>query len=899
MPESNNYLQRSIPTLCLIFCFISLSIHAQELSLIGVVKNDSGIELPNANILAYPISENENTRFAIANENGEFNLKLKKNISYNISISYLGYQRLSFELTLNETINKSFTLEPSLNQLDEVILNFKIPVSVKKDTITYDADSFKTGKERKVRELLKKLPGLEIDREGKVTAQGKTITKVLVDNKIFFTGNSKLAINNIPANVVDQIEILDNYNSVGFLKGLQETEEVALNIKLKKEKNKFAFGELELGGGIENRFIGHPTLFYYSPKTKINFIGDLNNVGSKTFSLNDYIEFEGGFGKLTSNTRSYSSLLDSDLAKYLYTDDYKALTSRFGAFNLRYSATPKTDINTYVIANKSNSDTEIQNINEYSNDNDPFIETRKSSNNLENISVIGKLTVDYKPDSNEVLSINSFLKLNNSAANGNISTNSFQRTTEFKTLNTFDNINLKQNLNYNKKISKNQTISAEAILSYKKDNPTNNWLSTEAFLQDLIPLQEDSNYSIFQEKENEDISFDLILKDYWVLNNFNHLYTAVGSNLFFQEYITNDEQRLSDGSTNNFANSGFGNDINYHFNDLYAGIEYKFMTGIFTVKPSLYYHNYFIKEQQFSRITKNSTNVLVPEVNIETKLNDSEKLKFQYALNLRFPNSIKRAGNFLLSNFNSVFKGSEELSYERYHSYTINYNKFSLFRGLNLNASLFYTKKTQSIKNTTILDGIEHFTTLTMFRTPENSLNAKLNYSKKIGVFKLGLENTGTYNEFFQLINSTSNKNISKTLNTTSKIETYFNRLPNLEIGYTYSPSLYKANNFTSKFTNNEYFINLDFNFFEDFQFKANYSRINFQNNERISNYFDNSNITLFYKKEDSPWGFEIEANNLFNTEIKQENSFNDFVISNQQTFILPRILLFKVSYKL
>ena len=108
------------------------------------------------------------------------------------------------------------------------------------------------------------------------------------------------------------------------------------------------------------------------------------------------------------------------------------------------------------------------------------------------------------------------------------------------------------------------------------------------------------------------------------------------------------------------------------------------------------------------------------------------------------------------------------------------------------------------------------------------------------------------------------------------------------------------TNFLNSKFINNEFFINLDYVFLKDFTLKVDYSRFDYQNEGAgIVNISDIANASIFYQKEDSPWGFEFEATNLFNIQFKQENSFSDFLISNQSTFVLPRILMFKLSYKL
>jgi len=892
----------SLRILLLIFTGVCLpdSVDAQDFMLEGKILDTIGASLPNANILAFPESEGEQTRFAISNSNGDYQLKLAKEVSYRIEVSYLGYEKQSLQLKIGKDSTKNFVLLPAVDRLDEVVLNYKIPIIVKKDTIIYDTDAFVDGEERKLREVLKKLPGVEVDRDGNVRVKGKKVTKVMVEDKVFFTGNSGLAVNNIPADAVDQIEILDNYSEVGFLKGLEDSDQMAMNIRLKKDKQKFAFGDIEAGAGIQDRYLLHPTLFYYSPKTNINFIGDLNNTGQKSFTIKDYIDFEGGFGRLMGDIKGFSNLYTDDFSKYLANQDFKENTNQFGAFNLRQTVSNKTDINTYVIANGSSTDTETRTLNLFSNNNEPFTENRNTNETFDNFFVIGKLTLDHTPSSTADVAANTFVKLSNNEADGNIiTTNPFQDNT-FRTLATLDAISLKQNIAYSKKFSKVQTLSLETTLDYKKNRPNTNWISNAPFLDELVPLENDTNYNIFQQIENESTNFDFILKDYWVLNNFNHVYTSLGTHIARERYTTADLQGLSTGGINDFSANGFGNDISYRFNDIFIGMEYKFLIGILTGKAGLFYHNYSWENEQFDNKVSKSTDLLLPQFTIDAEFNSSEKLKFRYRAKANFPNSPNLTNNFLLTNFNQVFRGNSELANEKFHSLSLNYYKFSLFRGLNLNANLAYNKKTQSIKNTTQLQGIEQFRTLTMFNLPENSVTGMFNFSRKIKDIKYSVQASGSYNEFFQIVNGNTSMNISKTLNATGKIETFFEKAPNLEAGYTYSPSTFVTSFSTANFTNNEIFVNLQYDFLEDFQFKTNYSRFDCKNKDaNISDVFDIANTSLFYQKEDSPWGFEVQVTNMFNTTFKRSNSFSDFLISDQTTFILPRIILFKLSYKL
>lgn len=867
----------------------------------GKLTDSIQIPLSYANILAIPQSDSEDVRFAVTEENGNYKLILSKNQIYEITVSYLGYKPQIINLTTtDQNITKNFILHENPNQLDEVKLNYTPPIIVKKDTIIYKVDSFTTGEERKLKDVLKKLPGVEVDRAGNVTVQGKKVTKVLVEDKTFFTGNSKLAVNNIPADAVDKVEVLDNYNEVAMLKGLQDSEDMAMNIKLKEDKKKFAFGDMEVGAGIKERYLVHPNLFYYSPKTNINFIGDLNNQGVKSFSFRDYIEFEGGFGKLMDDASSYFSLYNSDFARYLNNQDYTANTNQFGALNIRQSINKVTDISGYMIASNSKTDTESNTLNEYLNFDEPFIEERTTTNKLHNFFTIGKITVDYDPSYDEDFAYNSFVKVTNNDSSGLINTINPTQSNSINTLTDIKGLNIKQNLNYSRKLSKDHTATLEATYSFQNNKPFTEWLTNRQILQGLIPLQNDTIYNILQTQRSNSHNANAIVKDYWVLNNFNHLYLSVGVNASFNNFYNEDVQRLSDGEINNFDSAGFGNNFGYYFVNTFVGLEYKFQIGIATFKPMLYYHFYNWNTQQFDVNYSNNKALLLPQFKTKIEFSNSEKINFRYSLNARFPSIEQLADNFILNSFNSVFKGNSTLENQLYHSVSLSYYKFSLFKNLNINLNTSLNKKTEHFKNVTQLQGIEQFSTQILFDEPEYNWNVSGGISKKINKIRYKLRSRFSYNDFFQILNEQTNLNISKSISSTISAETFFKNYPNIEIGYTKDFNNYRSSNTINKFENDNFFMIVQYDFLKDFIFKADYAFDDYTNKGNgIKNSFDTANASLFYQKEDSPWGFEINATNLFNTRFKQQNSFSNFLISDNKTFILPRIVMFKIVYKL
>ncbi|WP_452232861.1 carboxypeptidase-like regulatory domain-containing protein [Lacinutrix sp. MEBiC02595] len=886
----------------LILLFLAgFSLNAQNVIIKGKINNTLQSPLGNANILAIPESENVEIRFAITNQHGEYKLKLEQNKSYKVTVSYLGF--IPKILTINtkeENLTFNFILQENPDQLDEVILNYTPPIIIKKDTTIYRVDKFSTGEERKLKDVLKKLPGVEVDKQGNVTVQGKRVTKVLVEDKTFFNGNSKLAVNNIPADAVDEVVVLDNYNAVAMLKDLQDTDDMALNIKLKEGRKKFAFGDVEFGAGIKERYVLHPNLFYYSSKTNVNFIGDLNNTGVKSFSFRDYLEFEGGFGKLLKDSGSYFGLFNSDFAKYLNNQDFTANTNQFGAINIRQSVSNVTDISGYVITSKAKTETQDNTLNEYLINVEPFIENRSNANALNSFFTIGKITIDYNPSYEEDFAYNSFVKVTNNDSNGLVNTINPTQNNNITTKTDIKNINLKQNVSYSRKLSKDHTATLEATYNFQKDKPITNWLTNQEILQGLIPLQEAEIYNILQTKKVKSHTTNAIVKDYWVLNNFNHLYTSVGVNASFNDFYNQDEQLLSNGSSNNFSSAEFGNDFKHNIINTFVGLEYKFQIGIATFKPALYYHFYSWNTQQFEEKFSNNKALLLPQFTSKIEFNNSEKINIKYRLNANFSSVSQLASNFMLSSFNSVYKGNSTLENQLYHTASLSYYKFSLFKNLNINVSTTFNKRVKSFKNETQLRGIEQFSTSIIFEEPEQNWTLNGSIAKKVNKIRYKFKSSYSYNDFYQILNDVTNKNISKNINTTVSAETFFKNYPNIEIGYSKDFNNYKSFGNKTKFENDDFFVNLEYDFLNDFIFKVDYSLNNYQNkNMKVKNKFEHANASLFYQKEDSPWGFEVSASNIFDTKFKQQNSFSDFLVSDSKTYMLPRIILLKIIFKL
>jgi len=889
---------------CLIYIssfLISFTTKAQETKLLGRVKDTMNLSLENTNILAIPLSQEAKIKFSITDANGNYQLKLQKDQPYRIEISYLGYQKITDTIQLSQETIRNYTLIPSSQSLEEIILTERIPVKVREDTITYRVDKFTDGSERKLRDVLKKLPGIEIDRDGNATVNGTAVTKLLVDGKEFFTGDEKLGVNNIPADVIDEVEALDNYNEVSFLKGLSDSEQLALNIKLKDGKKKFAFGDLEVGGGIEERYLVHPTLFYYSPKTSVNVIGDFNNTGQKQFTVQDYLNFEGGFSRFGDDPSAYFNLFRDDFARFLQQRDFVFNRNNFGAFSLSQELTKSIRLDAYSIVSANTLETRLENDLIYLTGTSPD-ENRLTTQDNDLVFSINKLQLRHSGANNLDIKYEAFLKTNDADGITNLNSQTAIDTTIVNTLTQPESIDFTQKLAINKQFSRKHTTSFTTSYKWADNENTRNYLFNQAVFSNQIPFIDQGTgfFNLDQNTENRINDLRVNLKHYWVLHRFHHVYPEAGVNILNQQYYTRDRQVLDNGE-NSFFDNGFNNDATFDLVESYAGLTYKAKAGKFIFKPALFYHYYDWALSQFNTEVRDSGKpVLLPRVDIDWEIKSSENLRFRYQFTSSFAEVSQLANRLQLTSFNRLFKGNENLENQLTQRVSLNYNKFSLFKGIFFNAGASYTNRPATIRNSTEIEGIDQINTLILSRLPENIYNLNAVLTKQLNKYRLTIAGNSSFSDYSRIINEESQDFNSNNYTYSLSAKTAYNKGPNFELAIRQSFNSFNGSATNqNRFTQIDPYINVDYTFWNDFTFTADYTFTYYENRgQNEINRFQTANASLFYNKESSPWSFELSATNVFNIDFRNLNSINQFLISDTRTFLQPRILLFKVGYK-
>lgn len=274
----------------LLFSFIcfSASVSAQ-LKVKGTVKNDDGKNLAGASVVLYYPGTKDSLK-TVTNEKGVFIFNDVKKTKVEVITSYIGFKKfLSYYDYTDQTGEQNIwdiVLSPGDVTLETVTVE-AAKIQIKEDTVSYRIDSTMYRKNDNVEEVLKKLPGIEVDNKtGKVTAQGKEVTKVKVNGKDFFGGDVTTATRELNADMVDKIQVIDDYGDQAAFTGVRDGEaSKTLNIQLKKDRNKGYFGNISAGAGTEDRYQAGLSLNIFNNERQISILGNMNNTNASTFNF--------------------------------------------------------------------------------------------------------------------------------------------------------------------------------------------------------------------------------------------------------------------------------------------------------------------------------------------------------------------------------------------------------------------------------------------------------------------------------------------------------------------------------------------------------------------------------------------------------------------------------------
>lgn len=895
-----------------ILLFFCLVVHSQ-LKLEGVVTDSLEIPLQSASVVAINKATNGLESYGLTDEKGNYKLKLKGDAGYKIQVSSIGL------ITINDTLQtkdinliRNYVLRADI-VLDEVVV--KMPVVVRGDTLIYNADSFKNGSERKLEDIIDKLPGVEINENGQIEVEGKVVNKLMVNGKDFFDGDTKVGTKNIPSNAVDKIQVLRNYAEVGQLSGVRNNQDnFAINIKLKQGKESFWFGNVTGGFGDspdDNLYLLQPKLFYYNPKYSINVISDLNNIGEVALTRRDIRGFGGGFRRPSSRSGTSIDLGDNSLNFLTNQRNALKIESKLASANFSYSPKQSLDLSGFLIYNNSQILSNEKSSIRYTNAGLGIPDEATEQSNTERSSQgLVKLSVSYKPNFNNQIDYDVLARVSDDSQFKNNTSSVLGVTTQFDEVTPY---NINQNLSYYYTLNEKNIFAFEAQSVTKNEDPFYNAVlendpdALDPFDSTANALGLDSSLGTYDLAQNRKImsnQLDAKLDYYYLIGSKSNINFTLGTLLSQQQFNSSIFQFLENGSEfvplPTFNEGLVTNDVDYDFSDLYLGVHYRFRTGKFTITPGFSIHAYGNENTQFGLSIENNFIKILPDFETRIQLKKGESLTFNYNMRNQFTDVTRLARGLVFNSYNSLQFGEPDLQNALSHNLSLLYSSFNLFNYTNVFARAAYTSNIDQIRGLTNFENVIRTSTYFNSNFADENFNLFGRIQRTFGKVRTSLNTSFNYSKNNQFIQQRQSVNERFTQTYTPGVRTNFRVAPNVSIRYRYSITNNNQGLRETKFITKAPSIEFDAYIVEKITVKSNYSYTIQEQSGEASQSFQIWNASVAYRKDkDTKWEYEIKASNLLNISSQIRNSANSISVFNSTTFIQPRFVTIRAVYQL
>lgn len=870
--------------------FTNLSSYAQMVLLKGQITDSTKTALAFAHIMAIPRDSAKHTAMSMSKEGGRFEIKLSANTVYDVNVGYLGFQNKVFELRVQETdVIQNIVLQPTANKLKEVIVFEKPPpVMIKPDTIIYDVDSFVTGDERKLKDVLEKLPGVKVDDEGRVFVNGVRVSKIMVENKAFFGNNSNIAVKYIPADAVDKIEVIDNYSEVDFLKGT----ELVMNVKLKAGKKQFAFGEVKGGYDGKNSYALAPNLFYYGKNYTLSGIGNWNNAGLIPFSFRDYLQFSGGMSQFLDQSLSVQNLDTETLKMFLKQDERWKSQEKFGAVNFVADLSEKLELSSFLIFSGKNTSLRTEESNQYFVDNQQnFNEIAVTEEQNQHLLGVGKIKLRYKPQKNKQLFYETFFRLGDHSTQNYTTSESVFQSAAVDILETQTSTRINQELRYHAKHQHKQYSTLVVNHDYNTATPNTNWAINGLAIQSIIPIQSDSIVNILQDKKIKTQDSQVVYQYQKDVGTSQQWVVKTGVRRIMQHWINEDYQVLQGGQVHGF----WANDFILETRSAFVEPTYKFLKKGLKAEVGSSFYAYQWNSQQSTDTSQHFRWLCLPKFSAEWEINRIGKFSLKYHVTNELPSMNNLVANRLLNGYNSVFQGNPALSNVLTQVLNIGYSKFNLASKTTFYTYFNYQLGRRNIYNQTLLEGINQLLTPVNNSVPLKSLSWRNSWSRDFKIFNLTPVFDIFHTRFSQNVNGVDLATTRLYFRYGGHLQTKFEQPLTIKLSYYQRKNQYDIGATKNTFTTIEPAISVKYKWAKHFLLTVE-SQSTFVRNEQPFS-FNMTNAALAYQKKESPWGMELEIRNLMNVTSKWSNTFSNFFISERNIFVFPRVALFHLNY--
>ncbi|NMH24381.1 carboxypeptidase-like regulatory domain-containing protein [Flavobacterium solisilvae] len=861
----------------------------------GTVFTKSGT-VPFANVfIKNKKSINIILKHTISDENGFYEIKIPTNIdTLIVAVTSPGYNSeeklLVLPLEKKEAIVLNFNLQEKITSLKEVIVLAKEkPITIIGDTTTYNPNSFKDGSEKVIEDLLKKLPGIKVSENGEIRFKGMTIKKMLLDGDDLFSAQYTIGSKNINVDLVDKIQGIEDYHENPLLKGIKDSKEVVLNIKMRKGKTDFS-GNIDMGYGITDRYDINSTGLIINKKIKSFGLISYNSIGKNRSNHNldtevlstERLTDNNFYAKELIKQGDFSSAIDnqfSNINNNIYTSFnslFKISNKVVSRINLGFYSDRNSRI-TETITNYSDTNSAFE-VNQtesaikkpsYFNANFQLINKNSKKQNWEYIGILNI----HKNDFNSITTNNNTTQKN--SVNG-------------------DSFFTKHNLNYSKLINEKNVFTTSVL--YSKSKAPQNYIGTpgtniyENLLLEIDKNIQKSNFS----KEVLFITFDFYgkIKNYnWsVLTGSNYSGTSLLSSLkLFENEVIH--------QPNNYLNDNFYKSINTFskFSAKFTKNKYSFEVGL-----ELHYFNLIFENNTTNTLQKKSQFLTLPKLKFLHKITKKSSLFYGYNFNQIAPNETNLFEGLVQTNFRNFINNTSNLDFLKTHHFSLGYNFSNMF---NLNRIMLVTNYFLNKNNYFSDFQINTNTTTTnsfLLNSKSDSYVFNLLTVNYIHALKTTIDFDVNYdiNYFKNIINNSDLRNvISKNLYLELTIRKKITKTIYSEAKSIFLSTEYDLEN-SNKNTLNSLNQSFKITFNDNNRFKIN-SSVNFLLTDlKTNNNYWFLNTDISYQNKSRKIEYNLTGKNLINEKSFNISSKTDYETAIISQNLIRRYVLASISFK-
>ncbi len=876
--------------------------YSQEFEITGKIIDTDGNPLESATIYAEKPADSSLVTYTISEKNGEFSLSGKTEAEVlNFRISYAGFAPYNQNVEIEESIDLGdITMEIQDNTLDEILVQgTSAPISIKRDTLEFNADSFSTQPNANLEELMKRLPGVEIDSNGEITVNGKPVSRIMVNGEEFFGDDHRIATKNLPKEIIDKIQVTDTKTrSQEFTGEPGDPDNKTVNITIKEDKNQGYFARATVGGGTDERYEMSAIANYFKDDLRISVLGSSNNINSSGFSYDEVFGmmgrsagravFGGGGGGITKSETAGLNFVNK-------WDDELRLTGDY--FFGRNDTERSTQISRENILPDgryfSNSDERSNLINDSHRANARF---EIEFDTLTRLSIRPSFNANFGNSNRSGIE-------ESLDEDGNLINN-----TETYSNEDLESHNFNNDIDFIKRFgSRGAYLELEFSNDHSRQRNDNSFYSESLFFEDgeeVIQVQDQyidedekedsyslevSQRSVLADKFFLDVSYDL---DYVHSTNKRYVYEAENGDANYNqlnELLSNDFQVTSLRHTPNMG-------LNYE------GDVWRVNTDFGLLHTSLENEN-FIEDAAF----ENTYNNLFLRARVRYEVERSKSLTFRYDTDVDIPSINQLQPVIDRTNPLNIRVGNPELVPAYRQSIRMDYRNFdfSTRSGIFSSVNVSFTDNTV-VPVTTVDEALVRTTTYTNVEGVM-SANARVYLNKQIkneeNEFRFGGGLNASYNKNVGFTNAVKYNaerySISPNVRLTYAIDGLFDINPNYQL--TYNSTAYDINP-----DRNEDFLNHRIGFEATTYWPENVvfgNDISYNYFGNVSPGFDNTsllwNTSLGYQFLDDDATVKIKVYDMLNQNIDTRRTIGDDFIQDTSNLILTQYAMLSFTYKL